>query len=220
MVSERNGSRFSTALHKLHHKNGAKGFLREFAMESTKTLDVEAACRAFWSKQMSSISEFGGVRGRRLSGYSRISRSWRRDRGSACRPDADRQVDWPSRQQRRGICCAHGSFAMRVGSQGAPIARVLRFGSRRETNDRRLQCRSPRLYSLNWTCRKLARSLEFSISHICRESNVEANTLANRAVRSGVASVLRVGGQDKDAPRIDFFRNTPVSLRQIKVFGI
>jgi ribonuclease HI len=45
------------------------------------------------------------------------------------------------------------------------------------------QCRSPRLYSLNWTCRKLARSLEFSISHICRESNVEANTLANRAVR-------------------------------------
>ena len=45
------------------------------------------------------------------------------------------------------------------------------------------QCRSPRLYSLNWTCRKLARSLEFSISHICRESNTEANTLANRAVR-------------------------------------
>src|SRR3954453_17132565 len=24
-------------------------------------------------------------------------------------------------------------------------------------------CRSPRLYSLNWTCRKLARSLQFSI---------------------------------------------------------
>ena len=45
------------------------------------------------------------------------------------------------------------------------------------------KCRSPRLYSLHWTCRKLARSLEFSISHICRESNTEANTLANRAVR-------------------------------------
>jgi ribonuclease HI len=45
------------------------------------------------------------------------------------------------------------------------------------------KCRSPRLYSLNWTCRKLARSLEFSISHISRDSNTEANTLANRAVR-------------------------------------
>src|SRR5438270_7506833 len=30
-------------------------------------------------------------------------------------------------------------------------------------------CRSPRLYSLNWTCRKLARALEFTISHIPRE---------------------------------------------------
>lgn len=45
-------------------------------------------------------------------------------------------------------------------------------------------CRSPRLYSLNWTCRKLARSLEFSIAHISREQNVEANALANNAARS------------------------------------
>jgi ribonuclease HI len=44
-------------------------------------------------------------------------------------------------------------------------------------------CRSPRLYSLNWTCRKLARALEFTISHIPRELNFEANTLANHAVR-------------------------------------
>ncbi|MBZ5630441.1 MAG: ribonuclease HI family protein [Acidobacteriia bacterium] len=44
-------------------------------------------------------------------------------------------------------------------------------------------CRSPRLYSLNWTCRKLARALEFTISHIPRELNLEANTLANHAVR-------------------------------------
>jgi len=44
-------------------------------------------------------------------------------------------------------------------------------------------CRSPRLYSLNWTCRKLARSLEFSISHIGRDQNGEANALANRAAR-------------------------------------
>jgi ribonuclease HI len=46
------------------------------------------------------------------------------------------------------------------------------------------KCRSPRLYSLNWTCRKLARSMEFSIAHIARELNTEANELANRAVRS------------------------------------
>jgi hypothetical protein len=45
-------------------------------------------------------------------------------------------------------------------------------------------CRSPRLYSLNWTCRKLARSLDFSIAHINRELNLEANELANHAVRS------------------------------------
>ena len=44
-------------------------------------------------------------------------------------------------------------------------------------------CRSPRLYSLNWTCRKLARSLAFSIAHISRDQNLEANELANRAAR-------------------------------------
>jgi ribonuclease HI len=44
-------------------------------------------------------------------------------------------------------------------------------------------CRSPRLYSLHWTCRKLARALKFSISHVPRENNVEANQLANTAVR-------------------------------------
>ena len=44
-------------------------------------------------------------------------------------------------------------------------------------------CRSPRLYSLNWTCRKLARFLDFSISHVPREDNTEANALAQSAVR-------------------------------------
>ena len=44
-------------------------------------------------------------------------------------------------------------------------------------------CRSPRLYSLHWTCRKLARSLQFSISHVDRKLNSEANTLAHSAVR-------------------------------------
>lgn len=44
-------------------------------------------------------------------------------------------------------------------------------------------CRSPRLYSLHWTCRKLARSLAFSISHVRRENNAEANQLAQVALR-------------------------------------
>src|SRR6516165_7406291 len=44
-------------------------------------------------------------------------------------------------------------------------------------------CRSPRLYPLNWTCRKLARSLKFSISHVRREQNDEANGLAGLAAR-------------------------------------
>lgn len=44
-------------------------------------------------------------------------------------------------------------------------------------------CRSPRLYSLNWTCRKLARSLKFAIAHIPRHRNQEANRLANHAAR-------------------------------------
>jgi ribonuclease HI len=48
-------------------------------------------------------------------------------------------------------------------------------------------CRSPRLYSLHWICRKLARGLKFSISHVRREENAEANGLANAAAR-GVVS--------------------------------
>jgi len=44
-------------------------------------------------------------------------------------------------------------------------------------------CRSPRLYSLHWTCRKLARSMKFSISHVPREENVEANRLAQAGLR-------------------------------------
>lgn len=44
-------------------------------------------------------------------------------------------------------------------------------------------CRSARLYSLHWICRKLARSFHFSISHINREQNAEANSLASSAAR-------------------------------------
>lgn len=67
-------------------------------------------------------------------------------------------------------------------------ARVLRVYSDSQVVVRQMTgeyiCRSPRLYSLNWTCRKLARSFEFSILHIPREHNSEANHLANRAARS------------------------------------
>src|SRR5437764_13838082 len=45
-------------------------------------------------------------------------------------------------------------------------------------------CQSPRLYSLNWTCLKLARSLTFTIAHVPREHNREAHHLAKSAVRS------------------------------------
>lgn len=67
-------------------------------------------------------------------------------------------------------------------------AKVLRVFSDSQVMVRQMTgeyaCRSPRLYSLNWTCRKLARSLEFSIAHIAREHNREANQLAHSAVRS------------------------------------
>lgn len=44
-------------------------------------------------------------------------------------------------------------------------------------------CRSSRLHSLNWVCRKLARLFVFSISHVPREKNTEANSLATLAAR-------------------------------------
>src|SRR6267154_5845010 len=49
-------------------------------------------------------------------------------------------------------------------------------------------CRSSRLYSLHWICRKLTRSLKFSITHVPRERNAEANGLANSAVRRQLSS--------------------------------
>ncbi len=49
-------------------------------------------------------------------------------------------------------------------------------------------CRSNRLYSLHWICRKLARSLDFSIAHVRRENNREANRLASSAARLGLES--------------------------------
>jgi ribonuclease HI len=56
-------------------------------------------------------------------------------------------------------------------------------------------CRSRRLYSLNWICQKLARSLHFSISHVRRENNMEANRLANSAVRKQHFNVRKPGSR-------------------------
>ena len=50
-------------------------------------------------------------------------------------------------------------------------------------------CRSRRLYSLHWVCQKLARSLQFSIAHVSRKENAEANRLANCAVRKRPAAI-------------------------------
>jgi ribonuclease HI len=52
------------------------------------------------------------------------------------------------------------------------------------------KCRTARLYSLKWICCKLARSLDFSISHIPRARNAAANTLANLAVRNAAVTAL------------------------------
>jgi ribonuclease HI len=42
----------------------------------------------------------------------------------------------------------------------------------------------PRLYSLNWICRKLARSFDFLISHVRLENSTEANGLASSAAHN------------------------------------
>ena len=75
-------------------------------------------------------------------------------------------------------------FALRFGARGLHVFSDSQVVVKQMTGE--YTCRSSRLYSLNWVCRKLARSLEFSISHISRESNSEANQLASSAVRSMV----------------------------------
>ena len=72
-------------------------------------------------------------------------------------------------------------------------ARTLRVFSDSEVVVRQMsgeyECRSPRLYSLNWICRKLARSLKFSIRRIPREDNAEANHLARQGCSGRKAPV-------------------------------
>ncbi|MBV9573880.1 MAG: ribonuclease HI family protein [Acidobacteriales bacterium] len=72
-------------------------------------------------------------------------------------------------------------FALRLGARALHVFSDSEVVVKQMTGE--YTCRSSRLYSLNWVCRKLARSLEFSISHIPRENNAEANRLASSAVR-------------------------------------
>ncbi len=72
------------------------------------------------------------------------------------------------------LAVARKAKALRVFSDSEVVVRQMRG---------EYACRSPQLYTLNWTCRKLARSLTFSIAHIRREHNLEANRLANQAVQ-------------------------------------
>ena len=63
-------------------------------------------------------------------------------------------------------------------------------------------CRSSRLYSLNWVCRKLARSLNFTISYIRREHNAEANRPAGDAARESALST-QPSAFSQDVPPAD-----------------
>jgi ribonuclease HI len=60
-------------------------------------------------------------------------------------------------------------------------------------------CRSSRLYSLNWVCRKLARSRNFTISYIRREHNTEANSLAGAAARESALSTQQSAFSQSEA---------------------
>jgi ribonuclease HI len=81
-------------------------------------------------------------------------------------------------------------FALLEALQCATVlkARALHVYSDSEVVVRQMtgqySCRSARLYSLHWTCRKLARAFRFTISHIPRSSNTEANRLASSAAHS------------------------------------
>src|SRR5436190_16021029 len=74
-----------------------------------------------------------------------------------------------------------------------------------------------RLYSLHWTSRKLAHSLDFSISHFSPENNVEANRLPTPPSEKEFESLYRLVcsplcGAGK--PCRDTFRRSSFSSRR------
>lgn len=123
-----------------------------------------------------------------LSGEPRPCRCWRRHRW--CRKWTIKITKFIGRQDNNvaaylalleALQCAVGlsAKALHVFSDSEVVVKQM-------TGE--YACRSAQLYSLNWTCRKLARSLDFSISHISRENNVEANRLATSAARGRVVA--------------------------------
>ena len=72
-------------------------------------------------------------------------------------------------------------YAVKLGARAIHVYSDSQVVVRQMTGQ--YSCRSPRLYSLLWTCRKLSRSLDFSISYVPREYNAEANALASSAAR-------------------------------------
>jgi len=72
-------------------------------------------------------------------------------------------------------------YAVKLGARAIHVYSDSQVVVRQMTGQ--YSCRSPRLYSLHWTCRKLSRSLDFSISYVPREYNAEANALASSAAR-------------------------------------
>ncbi|MGA9863640.1 MAG: reverse transcriptase-like protein [Terriglobales bacterium] len=100
-----------------------------------------------------------------------------------------RKMCSPRRRFEFGIFFIAGStVAKNLPSQVGLNANALHVFSDSEVMVKQMSgeysCRSPRLYSLNWICWKLARSLDFSIFHVRRENNTEANSLASSAARN------------------------------------
>jgi HJR/Mrr/RecB family endonuclease len=77
--------------------------------------------------------------------------------------------------------------ALRVYSESEPVVRQM-------TGEYAVL--TPHLYSLNWTCRRLARSLDFSIVLVPREDNIEAINLGGEAVQT------ELGGNPSDADEV------------------
>ena len=148
MVIERNGIVFHT-LAQLHHKN-AKGFSPQFAMESTKTLDARR-CRCILEQADESMIRFGGIRGRRFSRYRGSAGVGVVIEGAPAGPI--RIAKWIGRQDSN--VAEYVALMEALQCALALKARRLHVYSDSEVVVKQMtgvyKCRSPRLYSLNWT---------------------------------------------------------------------
>ena len=147
------------------------------------------------------------LRGWRFSGKPGAVRHWRRDRRSAS--GTIRIARWIGRQDNN--VAEYVALLEALQCAQKLKARALHVYSDSQVVVRQMQgeyaCRSPRLYSLHWICRKLARSFKFSITHVPRERNAEANIWprprsANRFPRNchhpthvGAGALTRLAGR-------------------------